>query len=395
LHLVGDVNATTTIEIVGGAPTELEELTFNGEALEFKQNSLGIVTASVDFSEPEFSLPCFSDLEWKTLDSLPELSPDYDDGAWVDADLEESPNDRHPISTPVSLYAGDYGFNTGSVVFRGHFTANGEESTVRIVAQGGNAFGFSAWVGSTFLGSSLGAAAETNGTINVNLPSDLEAGSDHVLTVVMDHMGLHGNYVVGEDTIKAPRGILQFELAGHDASDVTWKITGNLGGEDYRDIVRGPLNEGGMYVERQGFHQPSPPSDEWEIGKPTQGLSAPGIAFYSTSFDLDIPEGYDIPLAFKLSNETATVGAYRVQLYVNGYQFGKFVPHIGPQSVFPVPEGILNHHGTNWLGITLWAMEEGGAKVNLGWDVAMVTETGYGEVELSEAPHWEEREGAY
>ncbi|CAI6090445.1 unnamed protein product [Clonostachys chloroleuca] len=395
LSLVGDVNATTPIEIIGGAPAGLEELKFNGRPLDFDQNPHGVVTATVEFSKPEFSLPCLSQLEWKKIDSLPELSPGYDDSGWVDADYTTSPNDLRPLDTPVSLYAGDYGFHTGTVLFRGHFKANGDESSLTITAQGGHAFGFSAWLGSHFLASWTGETNVFNGTITADLPADLASGSDQVITVVIDHMGLNGNYVIGEDNLKTPRGILSYSLAGHQASDVTWKAAGNLGGEDYVDLARGPLNEGGMYAERQGFHQPSPPSSNWEAGRPTDPVPAPGITFYTASFDLDLPRGYDIPLSFKFGTGVAK-GKFRLQLFVNGYQFGKFVPHIGPQARYPVPEGILNHHGTNTLAITLWAMEEGGAKLEgMGWHVSMITESGFGDIELTPAPEWEERKGAY
>ncbi|CAG9936567.1 unnamed protein product [Clonostachys rosea f. rosea IK726] len=253
LSLVGDVNATTPIEIIGGAPASLEELKFNGRSLDFDQNPHGVVTATT------------------------------------------------------------------------------------------NVF---------------------NGTITADLPTDLLApGSDQVITVVIDHMGLNGNYVIGEDNLKTPRGILSYSLAGHQASD--------------------------------GFHQPSPPSSSWEAGRPTDPVPAPGITFYTASFDLDLPRGYDIPLSFKFGTGVAE-GKFRLQLFVNGYQFGKFVPHIGPQARYPVPEGILNHRGTNTLAITLWAMEEGGAKLEgMGWHVSMITESGFGDIELTPAPKWEERKDAY
>lgn len=395
LSLVGDVNATTPIEIIGGAPSDLQELTFNGESLDFEQSERGVVTATVGFEKPDFSLPCLSQLSWKTVDSLPELSSDYDDSAWVDADLEQSPNDKQPLLTPTSLWASDYGFHTGSVLYRGHFTANGAESTLNLTTQGGHAFGASIWIGSTFLGSWIGSPDLFVGSTIVTLPSDLESGTDYILTVVLDLMGLNGNYVIGEDNLKTPRGIMSYDLAGHDASDITWKIQGNHGGEDYVDLVRGPLNEGGMYAERQGWHQPSPPSTSWDAGKPTDELEAPGIRFFTTTFELDMPVGYDVPLAFKFGRDVPEGGAYRVQLFVNGYQFGKFVPHIGPQARYPVPEGILNYHGTNTLSLTVWAMEEGGAKLaGMGWDVSMVTASGFGEVELSPAPEWTERDAA-
>ncbi|KFA69908.1 hypothetical protein S40285_07457 [Stachybotrys chlorohalonatus IBT 40285] len=394
INLVGDVNATTPIEIIGGAPDGLESLTFNGEPLEFEQNALGVVTATVDFVAPEISLPCFSQMEWKKVDSLPEISADYDDSDWVDANFEVSPNDAFPPTTYVSLYASDYGFHAGSVLFRGHFTANGEETTFNLTTQGGRAFGASVWLGSTFVGSWVGESQSHFASVLLELP-ELEAGEDYVFTIVMDHMGLNGNYVIGEDNLKTPRGILEYDLAGHEASDIRWKITGNLGGEDYADLIRGPLNEGGMFAERQGFHQPSPPSSDWETGRPTEGVSEPGITFYTASFDLDLPRGYDIPLAIRFDRDVSA-GAFRVQLFVNGYQYGKFIPHIGPQARFPIPEGILNHHGQNTIGLTIWALEEGGAKLNgMGWDVSMATMTGFGEIELAPAPEWEEREGAY
>ena len=50
---------------------------------------------------------------------------------------------------------------------------------------------------------------------------------------------------------QTPRGIRGYELLG-DVDFDTWKIQGNLGGEDFPDKVRGPLNEGGLFVEREG-----------------------------------------------------------------------------------------------------------------------------------------------
>ena len=46
------------------------------------------------------------------------------------------------------------------------------------------------------------------------------------------------------------------------------------------------------------------------------GITEAGIAFYSTSFDLALPSGYDIPLSFVFANTTlnGTVGDFRAQL---------------------------------------------------------------------------------
>jgi hypothetical protein len=190
---------------------------------------------------------------------------------------------------------------------------------------------------------------------------------------------------------------------------VTWKITGNLAGEHYLDKSRGPLNEGGMWAERNGFHLPNPPvaDKEWKVvqGGPMEGIPEAGIAWYVTRFDLDMPNGYDIPIAIQLPNITtwsadkskaALASAYRVQIYVNGWQFGKYIHHLGPQTKFPVPEGIWDYHGKNWIAVSLWAMEEGGAKLNnIKLIAGPVIQTGYTGIEKVDAPRWSPRPGVY
>ena len=297
---------------------------------------------------PDISVPSLSSLQWKYIDSLPEVKAGYDDSNWPVADLPYT-NDSNvkPLLTPVSLIASDYGFNTATLLFRGHFTANGDESTFFVEAQGGSAFASSVWIDSTYLGSFVGYDAASNGNKTYTLPN-LKSGSKHVVTVIVDQMGFDENYVVGQNEMKDPRGILRYHLTGHAASDVSWKITGNLGGEDYADKVRGPLNEGGLYAERQGYHLPGAISAPgWKAsGGPTDGISSAGVAFYGAELDLKIPSGWDVPLSFTFrntSNPSAkgdTAPAYRIQLYVNGYQFGKYVHNIGPQKSFPVPQGI-------------------------------------------------------
>ena len=89
----------------------------------------------------------------------------------------------------------------------------------------------------------------TNDTWTFN-PADLNDG-DNVVTVVVDPTGLEEDYD-GNDSFKTPRGIRGYQLLGGVDFD-HWKVQGNLGGEDVVDKVRGPLNEGGLFVERQGM----------------------------------------------------------------------------------------------------------------------------------------------
>lgn len=104
----------------------------------------------------------------------------------------------------------------------------------------------------------------------------------------------------------------------------------------------------------------------------------------------------DIPLSFVFGNSSAAGPAFRAQLFVNGYQFGKVLSNIGPQTTFPVPEGILNYRGENWVALTLWALEKGGASVE-GLDLiaTAAVQSGYGAPGLSPMPRWTPRPGAY
>ena len=229
--------------------------------------------------------------------------------------------------TPTSLYASDYGFHTGNLLFRGHFTATGAESSFSIETQGGTAFAHSVFLNEKLLGAWPGISIDANYNQTFPLPA-LRAGEQMVLTVLIDNMGLDENGKVGTDEMKNPRGVLRYNLTGREQDAITWKITGNLGGEEYRDKTPGPLNEGGLFAERMGYHLPNPPSASWKKGKPTGGLKEAGVAFYTTSFELDMPRGYDIPLAFKFTNTTVENATepteFRSQLYINGYQFGKY-----------------------------------------------------------------------
>lgn len=108
LHLTGDLNCTTSIEIFGGAPAGCSSVIFNGEPLSAFRTFLGTIKATVPYKAPKFNMPTLAELEWKYLDSLPEIQHSYDDSKWTDADLT-STNNPNSLTTPTSLYASDYG----------------------------------------------------------------------------------------------------------------------------------------------------------------------------------------------------------------------------------------------------------------------------------------------
>ncbi|KAL2002782.1 hypothetical protein VTN02DRAFT_5941 [Thermoascus thermophilus] len=394
LHITADFNRTTPIEVIG-APPEAKSLHINGNEVNHTVDQNGIWVSTVPYADPGIKLPSLKDLEWKYIDTLPEIQPSYDDSGWVVADHKTTNNTLRPLTTPTSLYSSDYGFHTGYLLYRGHFVAAGSETSLSIHTQGGSAFGSSVWLNQTYIGSWTGIDKDSDRNATYQLP-DLKAGTPYVFTVLIDNMGLDESWTIGTDEMKNPRGILDYRLSGRDASAITWKLTGNLGGEDYLDKVRGPLNEGGLYAERQGWHQPEPPSQQWKSGSPLDGISEAGVGFYTAAFDLDIPRGWDVPLYFTLGNDTAPPPPYRVQLYVNGYQFGKYVNNIGPQTSFPVPEGILNYRGTNWLAVSLWALQSDGAKLDrFELEYATPVITSMNEVTPVEQPRYTPRQGAY
>lgn len=309
-----------------------------------------------------------------------------------------------PQTTPTSLYGSDYGFHAGVLVYRGHFTATGKESTIFLETQGGQAFASSAWINGTFLGSWAGWPSASKQPSQLKLPSALQAGKPYVLTVVVDNNGYKLNPRAGNDEMKIPRGILNYNVT--DASsglvdvDIAWRITGNLGGEDYLDKARGPLNEGGFFAERHGLHLPKPPVDggkyNFESSTPFDGLSKPGAKLYTAKVTLDLPsKDFDIPITVKFDYNKSG-GAFRSLLYVNGWQFGKLAGNLGPQTKFFVPEGILNYKGENQIAVLLWALEDGGAKFDgISLEASKPIWTGRKSVALVESPAWKARQGAY
>ncbi|KAI0482705.1 glycoside hydrolase family 35 protein [Xylariaceae sp. FL0804] len=424
LSISADFNASTTIEVIG-APSTVSSLSVNGRSVTTRTSSNGSLLADIAYDPPALSLPDLAALPWSYLDSLPEVRPGYDDSAWPRANLTTTSDDRaRPLDTPTSLIGSDYGFHTGALAFRGRLVAGGAETALHLTTQGGTASGHSVWLDGTLLGSAVGSADDGQSKATYALPP-LTAGAAYVLTVLVDQTGYDENYVVGVDAGKAPRGILDYRVAGGTLGLATtpvtdWRVTGNLGGEAYADVARGPLNEGGLYAERAGYHLPRPPVGDAAAGfvraggrspVAVAGLAAaagwnatttsgngtengPGVHFYTAPLTLDLPfEEWDIPLAFVLQAGGAVA---RVQLYVNGWQFGKFIGHIGPQTRFPVPEGILNYRGENWVALLVWVQQGGGAALrSFTLEAGVPVLTGRDPVALVDSPAWVERPGAY
>lgn len=394
LSISADFNKSTAVEIIG-APSKITKVLVNDVDTDFQLKSFTI-TLNVPHQTPKFDLPDIRRLNWTGLDSLPEIGQSYDDSGWTRADHTTSNNSFQSQQTPTSLFASDYGYHAGVLLFRGHFTAKGTEKSLSIKTQGGTAYGHSIWLNGTFLGSWTGSTGSSSTTASYDVTGLVEGGS-YVFTVVIDHMGLDESFFVGIDYGKAPRGIIQYSLNSpwFRTTPIDWKLTGNFGGEQYMDKARGPLNEGGLYAERRGYHLPKPPADQLENQSPFNATTKPGVWFFTAPMTLDLPsDNYDIPVSFVFGGVTG--GAARIQLYVNGWQFGKYVSNIGPQISFPVPEGILNYRGENWVALMIWTLEDQATQLTeLRLEAGVPVLTGRAPVKLVDSPSWALREEVY
>lgn len=377
LRISGDNNVTSTIEAYLGLTASVNSIAWNGITLNATKTDYGTYKATIPGTESRsLSLPALD--TWQSADSLPEAQPSFDDSAWIVANKTTTSAYIAPYTLPV-LFSSDYGYYTGAKLYRGYFPSGSNYTSVNITASGGNAFGWSAWLNGISLGGDTGntSALETT-TAVLSLPSSAlfagGNGSDNVLTVLVDYHGHDQASVAGG--LAVPRGIYGAQLLPATATNTSatgftrWKIQGNAGGSANIDPARGPMNEGGLYGERLGWHLPgfSPassyggdaaPGDVWDDASPLDGLDGAGVRFYVTTFDLDIDADLDAPLGLAFSAAEGTVA--RVMFWVNGYQYGKYVPHIGPQTVFSFPPGVVNNQGTNHLAVSLWAMEDDGA----------------------------------
>ena len=119
----------------------------------------------------------------------------------------------------------------------------------------------------------------------------------------------------------------------------------------YPDKVRGLFNEGGLYGEREGWHLPGydTSGSEWTTRELSKGLPGgrAGVGFFVTTFELEIPTYTDTLVSFQF--EETNDQPYRALLFVNGWQYGKRAANVGPQTRFPVPQGILDFHGEKYV----------------------------------------------
>jgi hypothetical protein len=123
------------------------------------------------------------------------------------------------------------------------------------------------------------AQATTQGwtaTATLPVPAGSQGPGPHVLAVLVRSMS-HQEDGGANNAFKTALGLTAVTFGGA-APPVTWRIQGNQGGEQIADPVRGPLNAGGLYGERSGWHLPGYPDHGWDaVSLPNADRGGAGV----------------------------------------------------------------------------------------------------------------------
>ncbi|MEN3310083.1 MAG: hypothetical protein V7603_6285 [Micromonosporaceae bacterium] len=356
LQLRADTGAPGGIEVFGPA----RHLSVNGSPVSVRLTSSGSLLGTLPGPAP-VNLPALAD--WRTRTEAPEAAPGFDDSGWTVADKTTTQSPIPPRTLPV-LYADEYGYHYGSVWYRGHFTATGTETSLALNAITGKRGIYLVWLNGHYLGSAAGGteadagppANPDPGPGNFPVPAGLlPAGTPATVSVLVENMGHNDDWTAEDIRAKQPRGLVGAALAG-SAAGISWRIQGARGGENLVDPARGPLNTGGLYGERNGWTLPGYPDRSWSPVRSLAGTPVPaGVAWYRTSFRLDLPRGQDTSVGLRFPGTVPD--GYRVMVFLNGWNLGQYGAGIGPQTDFVLPAGLLHEHGANSLALAVIAQQ--------------------------------------
>ena len=351
--VIGDTDAA---EIRIDVPDGIRKVVVNGTA---RPAHHGIATTTLPAPE-RTDVP---DLAFRVAEEAPEAQPDFDDSSWLRADSTQGSTPfQGPGRGGVVLDSNHYGFYQGSVWYRAAFTA-GQEREITLQANGGTgqpphgqepAF-FQVWAD----GSYLGAAPADGEDQTFNLPeSTLPPGEEASLCVLVHNLGQ--NLDRNDDGLsKQNRGLFDAVLPAD--GEVTWRLQGAGDPSGESDLLRTLYNVGGLYGERHGWHLPGHDDSGWAEAE-TLNAESPGVHWYRTEFELDVPAGVDTGWSLALRSarfEDGRRDACQAVLYLNGWNIGIYIGDIGPQSEFTIPSGLLEHHGVNTLAVWVAAKEAG------------------------------------
>ncbi len=359
LALTGDTSQESALEIWGPPASAV---TFNGEALALAVQPDGSVKTAALKGPDRVSLPKLAALQWLRRMDSPEAQPGFDDSSWVKADSRASAAQTWtmPERGQPTLSMSDYGFHHGDVWYRGRLQVSDPAANqLELFYGAGGAGMIQVWIDGKFVGQDemdTGRSfPETTDSVKYSL-GKLTPG-EHLIAVMVRNNSHNWN-LMADDYHREARGLISASLTSRGgkrfAVPIAWRIQGNRGGESIADMVRGPMNNGGLYGEREGWHLPGQ-QDGWHRAKPTAPPPAAGTYWLRTAFDLDLPKGHDVQLglAFGDAGKPRSDRSNRALIFVNGWNMGQFIANIGPQRTFVIPPGILNPNGRNTVALAV------------------------------------------
>ncbi len=357
LALTGDTEGDSPLEV--WAP-KLARVTWNGAAVATARTASGSLEATTPLPGPAaVALPALTG--WRSAPGSPEAAPGYDDSGWQSIDRRANASTTAAPDGQPNLSMDSYGFHDGDVWYRGRFTGTTDARSVKFTYGGGGAGMMQVWIDGVFLGQHeipTGLPRPmTLGAAGFDLPPSAQTGA-HVLSVTVRSNG-HNWDLDADDFHKEQRGLISASIEAPGGRSfgvpIAWKIQGNRGGEDIADPVRGVPNNGGLAGERLGWYLPDFDDARWASATIPAASASAGTTWYRTGFDLAVPTGQDatIGVSFGDASVPRSVARYRALIFVNGWNMGQFIAHIGPQRTFPIPEGILNHHGHNSIALAV------------------------------------------
>jgi len=364
LNLTGDTSAATTMKV--WAPGRVQDVTWNGQdvgqaASGAEGKDLGLATAQLPGPAP-ITLPDLSAAKWRFAPESPESQPSFDDSGWQVADKTSTNSTTKPPAGQPVLTADDYGFHQGDVWYRASYSGASAATTVTMRYGGGGAGMLQAWLDGVYLGQNVLASnlasPPTTGTATFQIPTSLQTDGPHTLAVMVRNDG-HNEDGGVNDAQKEGRGLISVAMTDANQATVnpqiTWRIQGNLGGEDIADPARGVENNGGLYGERHGWYLPGYPDGIWAATRIPATTAMSGTSWYRTTFNLHIPKVDDASLGITIGDPSTPQSSanYRALIFVNGWNMGQYIANVGPQHTFVVPNGVLNPDGSNTLAIAV------------------------------------------
>jgi len=353
VRLTGDTTAASALEV--WAPSGIRQLAWNGGAVGSATTSSGSLLASAQLRGPgSVSLPALTG--WRFAAENPESAAGFDDSAWRTANKTASASVTPVPSGQPVLFADDYCFHYGDVWYRGRYSGTSGATSVSLAYSSGTQGMLMAWLDGTPIGthrqpvptSSQATTQNWTATAAFAIPASLSGGGSHVLSVLVRPMA-HSEDGGSNDAHKTARGLTAVTFAGASPA-VTWRIQG---GDPSADPVRGPLNTGGLFGERNGWHLPAFADGGWTGVSLPRSDTFQGVRWYRTSFTFAPPQGVDASVGLTLTDDSSR--SYRVQIFLNGWNLGQYINNVGPQHTFVLPNGVLRAGAANVLALAVLA----------------------------------------